>query len=88
MGGESRDLPQGDSFQSGGEILLKLPGDAPPFLLEASLGQLSFLDHQAEPQAQKGNARQKNRREKEEDLSPVRLKSHGPESPSLELPSI
>jgi hypothetical protein len=84
MGGEGCDLAEGGSFQLGGQILMELSDNSTPLFLQPGLCELPFLDHQAQPKAQEGDARQEDRREEEEDLSPVRMGSHGPEPPFLE----
>jgi hypothetical protein len=86
--GEGRDLSKGGPFQPSGKIPVELPDHPPLFILEAGPGKLPFLDHQAEAESQQGDARQQNRREEEKDLSPVGLRSHGPEPPYPESSSI
>jgi hypothetical protein len=71
LGSEGRGLTQGDSFKLSGELLLKEPGYAPFLILVASSGEFPLLEHQASAQDYERDTREKNRREKKENLSPV-----------------
>jgi hypothetical protein len=70
---KSRNLSEGDSFEARGQLLPELSRDALPLVSQAGCAQLALLDDEAQSEADQRGARQDDRRQKEQHLSPVQL---------------
>jgi hypothetical protein len=68
---EGRGLSQSDPLELRGEILPELSGCTTSFLFEARQPEFPLLDKETQAEGQERDARKKDRREEEEDLSPV-----------------
>jgi hypothetical protein len=70
-GSKSGGLTKSGSFELRGKLLLELPRHPALFVIQAGGGELPFLDHEAHTERYQRDAGQEDRREEEDDLSPV-----------------
>ena len=71
--GQSRDLPKGGPLEVRDQLLTELPRDATALVAPPGRVELTLLDDEAQAEADQRGARQEDRRQEEQDLSPVEL---------------
>jgi hypothetical protein len=71
--GQSRDLPKGGPLEVRDQLLTELPRDATALVAPPGRVELTLLDDEAQAEADQRGAREEDRRQEEQDLSPVEL---------------